>query len=110
MVKKNLTRKNLSDKIYKTLGFSKNFSSVIIDNFFETLIQELLKSDKIKISSFGTFKVINKKERIGRNPKTKLEAIIGPRKVVKFKPSLLVKEKLNNLWKLSKKKILRTKL
>ena len=85
-----------SNKIYQNLGFSKNFSSTIIDNFFEILIQELLKSNKVKISSFGTFKIINKKERIGRNPKTKIEAKIVPRKVVKFKPSLLVKEKLNS--------------
>ena len=96
-MKKNFTRKDLSNKIYQNLGFSKNYSSTIIDNFFETLIQELLKSNKIKISSFGTFRVINKKERIGRNPKTKEEAIIVPRKVVKFTPSLLVKQKINNL-------------
>ena len=97
MVKKNFTRKDLSNKIYQNLGFSKNFSSTIIDNFFEIIVQEILKSEKVKISSFGTFKVINKKERIGRNPKTKIEAKIVPRKVVKFKPSLLVKEKLNSL-------------
>ena len=97
MVKKNFTRKNFSNKIYQNLGFSKNYSSTIIDNFFETLIQELIKSHKIKISTFGTFKVINKRERIGRNPKTKEKAIIAPRKVVTFKPSLFVKEKLNNL-------------
>ena len=96
-MKKNFTRKDLSNKIYQNLGFSKNYSSTIIDNFFETLIQELLKSNKIKISSFGTFRVINKKERIGRNPKTKEKAIIQPRKVVRFRPSLIVKEKLNNL-------------
>jgi len=97
MVKKNFTRKNLSNKIYQNLGFSKSYSSTVIDNFFETLIQELLRSNKIKVSSFGTFKVIYKKKRIGRNPKTKEEAIILPRKVVKFTPSLLVKQKLNNL-------------
>ena len=96
MSKKNLIRKNLSNKIYKILGFSKNFSSTIVDNFFETLVGELLKSNKVKISSFGTFKVMNKKERIGRNPKTKNEAIITSRKVVKFKPSLIFKEKINN--------------
>lgn len=96
MVKKNFTRKDLSNKIYQNLGFSKNFSSTIIDNFFEIIVQEILKSEKVKISSFGTFKVINKKERIGRNPKTKIEAKIVSRKVVKFKPSLLVKEKLNS--------------
>ena len=97
MVKKNFTRKDLSYKIYQNLGFSKSYSSTVIDNFFETFIQELLRSNKIKISSFGTFKVINKKKRIGRNPKTKEEAIILPRKVVKFTPSLLIKQKLNNL-------------
>ena len=95
MFKKNFTRKNLSNNIYQNLGFSKNISSGIIDNFFETLIQELLKSNKIKISSFGTFEVINKKERIGRNPKTKIEAKILPRKVVKFKPSSFVKKEIN---------------
>ena len=96
MVKKNLTRKNLSNKIYQTLGFSKNFSSIIIDDFFEDLIQELIKKNRVKISSFGTFKIINKKERIGRNPKTKVEAKISSRKVATFKPSLIIKEKLNS--------------
>ena len=96
MNKKNLTRKNLSNKIYKTLGFSKNFSSAVVDNLFETLVGALLRSDKIKISSFGTFTVMNKKERMGRNPKTKDEALITSRKVVKFKPSLIFKEKINS--------------
>ena len=96
MVKKNLTRKCLSDRIHKVLGFSKNFSSRFIDSFFEVLIEELIKTNKVKILSFGTFKIINKKERIGRNPKTKIEAKIVPRKVIRFKPSLLVKKKLNS--------------
>ena len=95
MVKKNFTRKDLSNKIYQNLGFSKNLSSKIVEMFFETLISGIIKSNKIKISSFGTFSVLNKKERIGRNPKTKMEAKIFSRKVVKFKPSLLLKEKLN---------------
>ena len=96
MIKKNFTRKDLSNKIYHNIGFSKNFSSGIIDNFFESLISELIISNKIKISSFGTFKIINKRERIGRNPKTKIEAKISPRKVVKFKPSSFVKKIINN--------------
>jgi integration host factor subunit alpha len=95
MVKKNFTRRELTKKIYQNIGFSKNYSSRIIDDFFEILIQDLIKSGKIKISSFGTFKVLNKKKRIGRNPKTKIEAIISPRKVVKFVPSSFIKEKLN---------------
>ena len=95
MVKKNFTRKDLSNKIFKNLGFSKNLSSRIVDDFFETLISEIIKLSKFKISSFGTFSVLNKKERMGRNPKTKMEAKIFSRKIVKFKPSLLLKEKLN---------------
>ena len=67
----------------------------IIDNFFESLISAIIISNKIKISSFGTFKVINTKERTGRNPKTKIEAKILPRKVVKFKPSSFVKKEIN---------------
>lgn len=96
MLKKNFTKRNISSKIYQNLGFSKNFSDTLVDDFFETLISELAVSNKIKISSFGTFKIIKKKERIGRNPKTKLEAKICARKVVKFKPSVIFKNKLNN--------------
>ncbi len=95
MIKKNFTRKELSKKIYTTLGFSKNLSLQIIDNFFESIVLNLIQSGKIKISSFGTFQIINKKERIGRNPKTKLEAKISARKVVKFKASNLIKKKIN---------------
>ena len=95
MVKRNFTRKNLSNKIHKNLGFSKNFSSSLVDNFFETLVDEIIKSNGVKISSFGTFKILSKKERLGRNPKNKIEAKISSRRVVRFKPSLIVKENLN---------------
>jgi len=96
MVKKNFTRKDLSNNIFKNLGLSKNFSSEIVDDFFETLIKHIIKFNKIKISSFGTFSIVNKKERIGRNPKTKIEAKISSRKIVKFKPSEIFKKKINN--------------
>ena len=95
MHKKNLTRKNLRNKIFQNLGFSKNFSNNLVDNFFNSLVTGLARENKIKISSFGTFKVINKKERIGRNPKTKEKAIITERKVVLFKPSRELKNKIN---------------
>ena len=96
MFRKNFIRKNLSNNIHKNLGFSKNLSSTVIDEFFEYVVSELIKLNKIKISSFGTFMIISKKERIGRNPKTKHEAKISARKVVKFKPSMLFKNKLNS--------------
>ena len=95
MVKKNFNRKNLTNKIYQNLGFSKNFSSTVVDNFFEIIAAELIRSNEVKISSFGTFKVMSKKERIRRNPKTKIETKITSRKVVKFKPSHIIKKKLN---------------
>ena len=76
MLKRNFTRKHLSNNVHQNLGFSKNISSSIIDDFFESLVSELTESNKIKISSFGTFEVINKKERVGRNPKTKVETKI----------------------------------
>ena len=92
----NITRKKLYNRIHQNLGFSKNLASQIVDDFFELLIDELIKKKEVKISSFGTFKVIDKKERIGRNPKTKVVAKICARKIVKFKPSLKTKEKINN--------------
>ena len=95
MLKKNFTRKDLSNNVHQKLGFSKNLSSLIIDDFFESLVSELVKGNKIKISSFGTFLVVDKKERIGRNPKTKVEAKIMARKIVKFKLSNKFKVKLN---------------
>ena len=77
---------------------SKNYLSLCCQTFpfpRSNICINLIKFNKIKISSFGTFEVVDKKERIGRNPKTKVEAKIVARKVVKFKPSNTVKEKLN---------------
>ena len=95
MVNNNFTRKDLSNKIHKNVGFSKNLSLKIVDDFFESIILDIIKSNIIKISSFGTFSVLNKKERMGRNPKTGAQAKIFSRKVVKFKPSLSFKKKIN---------------
>jgi len=96
MDNKNFNKKAITSKIYQKLGFSKNYSSKIVDSFFENFVFELIKKEKIKISSFGTFKVLNKKERIGRNPKTKIESKISARRVVSFKPSLELKFKINS--------------
>jgi len=95
MLNKNFTRKELTNKVHKNLGFSKNISANIIDNFFESLVEELILSNKVKISSFGTFEILNKKERVGRNPKTNVTAKITARKIVKFKPSQIIKKKIN---------------
>ena len=96
MVKKNLTRESLTKKLYQRIGFSKNISKSLINEIFNEIINGLNISSIVKISSFGTFKRIEKKERIGRNPKTRMSAKISPRKVVKFKPSSFVKKIINN--------------
>jgi len=95
MSKKNFNRKKLAEKIYKNLGFSKNISLSVVDNIFESLVIGIIQSEKIKISSFGTFSVIKKKERVGRNPKTGIESKIIARKIVKFTPSLKFKREVN---------------
>jgi len=97
MLKKNFTRKSLTIQIYKNLGFSKNFSLEIVDDFFKTISEQLVKFNKVKISSFGTFAVVEKKERMGRSPKTKIKAKISARKVIKFTPSVEFKNRINNL-------------
>ena len=96
MLKKNFTKKDLIDKVYQNLGFSKNFSAILIDDFFKVITSELEKLNKVKIPSFGTLEVDNKNERVGRNPKTKVEAKISARRIVKFKSSEGIKKKLNN--------------
>jgi len=96
MIKKNLTRKDITNRLHSRLGISRNLLGNILDDFFESLVTELITKKKIKISSFGTFEVKNKKERIGRNPKNKIQFNISSRKIVKFKPSDIIKKKLNN--------------
>tara|TARA_B100000029_G_scaffold261302_1_gene257608 strand:- start:2719 stop:3009 length:291 start_codon:yes stop_codon:yes gene_type:complete len=96
MIKKNFTRKDLVNKLNTRVGLSKNLLSNILDDLFESLTTEIITKNKVKISSFGTFQVKTKKERMGRNPKNKMEFKISSRKIVKFKPSEIIKKKLNN--------------
>ena len=92
----NLTKKDLINAIYMQIGFSKNISENLLEDFFTT-ITETLKNDKIlKISKFGTFSIRRKKSRIGRNPLTKEEKIISERNVVLFKASKEFKELINS--------------
>jgi len=91
----NLTKKDLINSIYMQLGFSKNISEILIDDFLSTIIENLKKEKKLKLSKFGTFSIRGKKSRIGRNPLTKEEIIITDRNVVLFKPSKEFKELVN---------------
>ena len=91
----NLTKKDLVNLVYMQIGFSKNVAEKIIEEFFVSIITNLEKEKKLKISKFGTFSVREKKARIGRNPKTKEETKISKRNVVLFKASKDFKELIN---------------
>ena len=91
----NLTKKDLVNLIYMQIGFSKQISENLIDDFFQTIIQNLYNEKSLKLSKFGTFSIRQKKSRIGRNPKTKKEAMISERSVVLFKPSKEFKDFVN---------------
>ena len=91
----NLTKKELINSVYMQIGFSKQISENLIEEFFSLIISNLIKNKKVKISKFGTFSVRSKKPRIGRNPKTKEEKTISQRDVVLFKPSKEFKELIN---------------
>ena len=91
----NLTKKDLVNLTYMQIGFSKQVSENLIEEFFSLIINNLKKEKRLKLSQFGTFSVRHKKSRIGRNPKTKEEKKISERKVVLFKPSKEFKEFIN---------------
>ena len=91
----NLTKKDLVNLVYMQLGFSKQISENLIDDFFSTIVFNIKTEKKLKLSKFGTFSIRQKKTRIGRNPKTKETKIISSREVVLFKPSKDFKEFIN---------------
>ena len=91
----NLTKKDLVNLIYMQLGFSKQISENIIEDFLSTIVSNIKKEKKLKLSKFGTFSIRQKNSRIGRNPKTKETKVISSRDVVLFKPSKEFKEFVN---------------
>jgi integration host factor subunit alpha len=91
----NLTKKDLVNLIYMQLGFSKQVSENLIDDFLSTIVINIKSEKKLKLSKFGTFSLRNKKSRIGRNPKTKETKTISSREVVLFKPSNEFKKFVN---------------
>ena len=92
----NLTKKDIVNLIYMQLGFSKQISESLIDEFFSLIISNIKKERKLKLSKFGTFSIRRKKSRLGRNPKTKELKEISERNVVLFKPSKEFKEFINS--------------
>ena len=93
---KTTTRSTLSEAVFKNVGLSRNESSALVDSVFGEILKSLISGDDVKISSFGTFVVRQKKERIGRNPKTGQEVPITARSVVTFRASNVLKSKVNS--------------
>ena len=96
MARINLTRKDLINSVYMQIGFSKNITENLIDDFLRTIVESLKKEKKLKLSKFGTFSIRSKKSRIGRNPLTKEKKIISQRDVVLFKASKEFKDLVNS--------------
>lgn len=94
---KTLTRADLSNAVYREIGLSLSESTQLVDSVIEEICDALANGDMVKLSSFGTFKLRRKKERIGRNPKTGVEVPISPRTVLSFNASNILKQKVNDV-------------
>ena len=90
-MKKTWTRNDIIEAISQNVGLSLSDSSLIVEEIFESILNELEMGENVKISSFGTFSVRHKKSRIGRNPKTGIEVPITERNVVSFSSSNVLK-------------------
>ena len=94
MSSKTLTRIELSEAVYREVGLSRNESAELVETVLNHISNALIKGEQVKISAFGTFSTRNKKQRIGRNPKTGTEIPITSRRVISFKASQIMKEKV----------------
>ena len=95
-MEKTTTRSTLSEAVFKNVGLSRNESSSLVDSVFNEILKSLINGKDVKISSFGTFILRSKKERIGRNPKTGEEVPITARNVVTFRASNVLKSKVDS--------------
>ena len=93
---KTITRSDLANAVHKQIGLSHNECSHLVSSVLEEVTECLISGDSVKLSSFGTFSVQSKNERLGRNPKTGVEAVITPRRVLSFRPSNLMKKRINS--------------
>lgn len=94
MSSKTLTRIELSEAVYREVGLSRNESAELVETVLNHISNALVNGEQVKISAFGTFSTRNKKQRIGRNPKTGTEIPITSRRVISFKASQIMKEKV----------------
>ena len=90
-----LTRMDLSEAVYREVGLSCNESAELVETVLKHMSDALVRGESVKVSSFGTFSVRSKSARIGRNPKTGQEVPIEPRRVMTFRPSHLMKDRVD---------------
>ena len=94
MTSTTLTRMDLSEAVFREVGLSRNESAQLVEGVLEEMSNALVRGEQVKISSFGTFSIRDKAARVGRNPKTGEEVPIQPRRVLTFRPSHLMKERV----------------
>jgi integration host factor subunit alpha len=93
---KAVTRLELYEAVYQKVGLSRTESTTFVELVLKEITDCLQKGETVKLSSFGSFMVRNKSQRVGRNPKTGIEVTIPPRRVVVFKPSTIMKQQINS--------------
>ena len=96
MAGRTITRADLTEAVYQKVGLSRMESSQLVESVLEEISACLENGETVKLSSFGSFIVRERGERVGRNPKTGIEVPIEPRRVMVFKPSSVLKERVNN--------------
>lgn len=94
MSQKTLTRMDLSEAVFREVGLSRNESAQLVESVLQHMSDALVRGETVKISSFGTFNVRDKGPRVGRNPKTGEEVPIHPRRVLSFRPSHIMKDRV----------------
>lgn len=90
-----ITRADLCEAVYKAVGLSRSESAELVEMVLEEMMETLSRGETVKLSSFGSFTVRAKAERIGRNPKTGIEVPITPRRVILFRPSNVLRARVN---------------
>ena len=94
---KTITKLDLVNHLNEKLGLNKVESKELVEAFFDEIKKSLINNEEVKLSGFGNFKILNKRERPGRNPKTGEPAIISARKVVTFKAGQKLRKKMSNI-------------
>lgn len=92
---KTLTRADLAEAVFQKVGLPRNESAELVEMVLKEIVQSLERSETVKLSSFGSFGIREKGERIGRNPKTGQEVPITPRRVLVFRASNIMKQRIN---------------